>query len=388
MVPVLPIFATELGLGATGIGALMAAPAVARLALNLPLGRLADTWGRKPLMQYGTLVTATGSIGTGLLMHSGLPAVLGARLLVGAGSASSMTGSQAMMADLTDSAPQHRATIMAAQGMILSGVWVAGPALGGYLAEFWGIQNSFFIAGVGIALCSFGYSRLPETLHAAMDRADRKRSSEGGAEKPPSEDTSFAARMRPLLADPNVQAISALSTSASVSQACFMAVLTLHARTLFEASAADLGLMFSLVGISYVAGGPVGGWLAGRFGRKALIVPGLLLSHAAFGSLAFAGTRESLYALVLLSNFSGACTSPALAAFTAEVLPPESRGQATSVARMCSDTASLSAPIALGLLADGTSCGTSILTTACIATSCTAFFAVRARELPGERKQS
>ena len=37
-----------------------------------------------------------------------------------------------------------------------------------------------------------------------------------------------------------------------------MAVLTLHARTLFGATPADIGLMFSLVGMSYVAGKATG----------------------------------------------------------------------------------------------------------------------------------
>lgn len=141
VVPVLPIFAQEMGLGATGIGVLIAAPAVARLALNIPLGKLCDTVGRKPLMRYGTLVTATGCVGTGAAMGAGLPFVLGFRMLVGAGSAASMTGSGAMMADLTDRAPQHRAKIMGFQTMVLSGVWVVGPVLGGLLCEAWGPQN-------------------------------------------------------------------------------------------------------------------------------------------------------------------------------------------------------------------------------------------------------
>jgi MFS family permease len=122
VVPVLPVFAAQMGLGATGIGLLISAPPLARLALNMPLGRLCDTMGRLPLMRYGTLVTATGAIGTGLFMPHGLLAVLPFRLLIGAGSGASMAGSSAMMADLTDRAPQHRATIMGFQSMVLSAV--------------------------------------------------------------------------------------------------------------------------------------------------------------------------------------------------------------------------------------------------------------------------
>ena len=47
-----------------------------------------------------------------------------------------------------------------------------------------------------------------------------------------------------------------------------MTVLTLHARHLWDASATDIGLMFSLVGLSYVAGGPAGGWLTTRVGER------------------------------------------------------------------------------------------------------------------------
>ena len=65
-----------------------------------------------------------------------------------------------MMADLTDRAPHARASIMGLQSIVLSGAWVAGPVLGGLLCEAYGAQNSFLAAGLGIALCSVGYSRL------------------------------------------------------------------------------------------------------------------------------------------------------------------------------------------------------------------------------------
>ena len=68
IVPVLPMFAAEMGghLGATGVGMVIAAPSAARIILNIPLGRLADTIGRKPLMWAGTALTATGTVATAL----------------------------------------------------------------------------------------------------------------------------------------------------------------------------------------------------------------------------------------------------------------------------------------------------------------------------------
>ncbi|KAL1530485.1 hypothetical protein AB1Y20_001387 [Prymnesium parvum] len=374
VVPVIPIFAQELGLGASGVGVLIAAPSLARLALNLPLGKLADTIGRRPLMQYGTMAASLGAVGTGVCMPYGLVAVLPCRLVIGAGSAASMTGSSAMMADLTDRAPRHRATIMGMQSMVLSGAWVVGPIVGGWLADMYGTRNAFYAAGLGIGLCSLGYSTLPETLPSAKASSISKQAA--GAEKGGTFPNT--ASMLALLRSHNVQALSALSTSAALGQACFMSVVTLHARQVWEAGAADLGLMFSLMGISFISGMPVGSWLCTRLPRKALIVPGLLASHLTFAALAFTGTREAFIGLLCASHLLAACTQPAIGAFTAEVLQPHVRGQAMSIGRMCGDVVGLGGPIALGVLADWSDCTTAILASTALASCCTTTFALRA----------
>ena len=43
---VLPLFATDMGLGASGVGLILSTSALSRVALNLPLGRLADKSAR------------------------------------------------------------------------------------------------------------------------------------------------------------------------------------------------------------------------------------------------------------------------------------------------------------------------------------------------------
>ena len=70
VVPVLPLFAAQLGLGATGVGAILALPSASRLALNLHCGAAADRVGRKPLMVLGAVLTAASQFGTafGLLL--------------------------------------------------------------------------------------------------------------------------------------------------------------------------------------------------------------------------------------------------------------------------------------------------------------------------------
>ena len=405
VIPVLPVFAQEMGLGATELGLLISTPSLMRLALNLPLGRACDTVGRLPLMRAGTLVTAAGAVGTGLMMPYGLWAVLPFRLLIGAGSAASMTGSGAMMADLTDRAPRHRAMMMGLQSMTLSAVWVVGPVLGGMLAEAYGAQQSFYIAGAGVCLCSAGYSLLPETLKlapsapatppasASASSASSSASSASSATSASSTSSAattagdssgdgFWAAFERYARSPNVQALSALSVSTSLGQACSMTVFTLHARQMWEAGAQDLGLMFSTIGLCYVVGMPLGGWLGSRFSRKAVVVPGLALSNLALLSLAAAETPQGFAALLCCAHISAACVGPSIGAFTAEVLPPNARGQAGSVIRTSGDIVGLAAPIALGLVADQAGATAAMVGCATATSGCAALFAIRAREVP------
>jgi len=99
IIPILPALSESLGLGASGVGAIVAAPSATRVVLNMYFGALADRVGRKPLMVAGTLTSALGAVGTGLA--SSLATLIPARVLVGAGSSASMSGSSAYMADLT-----------------------------------------------------------------------------------------------------------------------------------------------------------------------------------------------------------------------------------------------------------------------------------------------
>jgi hypothetical protein len=64
--PILPLFASQWGeLGATGVGLVLSAPALAKLALNHASGRRADTHGRVPMMVAGGLISAAGNACTG-----------------------------------------------------------------------------------------------------------------------------------------------------------------------------------------------------------------------------------------------------------------------------------------------------------------------------------
>jgi MFS family permease len=161
VIPVLPIFATDMGLGPSGVGLILSTSAVSRLVLNIPFGRMADTVGRRPLMVGGQLLTAVASFGTAAA--GTLPTLLACRLLLGAGGSMAMAGSQAYMADLTSKTPDHRAQIMGFQATIINLAYAVGPAAGGMLCDVYGARSSFLIVGGAALLTSGGFAMLPET---------------------------------------------------------------------------------------------------------------------------------------------------------------------------------------------------------------------------------
>jgi MFS family permease len=162
VIPILPQFASDIGLGTLGVGAIVSAPSGVRVLLNLKMGVWADRFGRRPLMVLGTLASAVAGFGTAFA--TSFATMMPFRFLAGLGSSASMVGSSAFMADLTQHTPRHRAKLLGFQQTISGLSFVAGPAIGGILAEAYGARTAFYLVGVSAGLCSIGYSFLPETV--------------------------------------------------------------------------------------------------------------------------------------------------------------------------------------------------------------------------------
>jgi len=393
-IPVLPFFAVEMGLGASGVGAFIATSALGRFIFNIPFGALSDRVGRKPLMLGGTLTTSVASFLTAASTGPGM--LLCSRFLLGMGGSASMAGGQAYMADVSAEVPQHRGKILGLQSTIITLAFAVGPAIGGLLYDMYGARMCFCIVGAASAGAALTLRLLAESrpasaimpLHAAL----RPAQGEEGDKK------SAWEVYGPLLRNPDRQGLMASQFAVFCSYAALMTIFPLHAfevlNTSMDASAAaGVGAMFSSGALMGFLGAPLGGWMADSIGRKMTVFPGALLitsgmvlctlpaSAAASEAIALGASPHSmLMASILVWGLGNGMSSPGLHAFAADIADEDSRGKALALSRQASDFALFVGPIAFGSIAHMFDTSTALWSAAAVIVSANAFFGVRSTE--------
>ncbi len=171
IIPVLPVFLREFGVGGKDMGYLVAVFAITQFLFSPIAGETSDKYGRKIPMVIG-LIAFTFSqlifaVGTELWM------LYGSRLLGGFSAAFLVPPMMAYVADITSE--EGRGKGMGLLGASMSLGFVIGPGIGGFLADF-GIRAPFYSSAViaGIATL-ISLTLLPETLSKEAQLAARSK---------------------------------------------------------------------------------------------------------------------------------------------------------------------------------------------------------------------
>lgn len=344
IVPVLPSYvAGTMGLSSFGVGAVLAAPSLAKLALNSRAGRAADVRGRVPMMAGGEMLAALGVATTGLATN--LPMMLAGRCAIGAGSAAAAAGSAAWTADLTSlsSVRPHRGVVIGTMSAIVSASWVLGPAAGGWLSTcLGGAQPMFLGVSLATAACAVAYSRfVPEIITSKV--------AEDAAEKQQQQQTTSSWE---LLKDPAQRGAVVANAALSSNYALALSILPLQYANVANAGPAEIGYLFSAVSAIGVLAGPLSGCISDKFGRVAVITPGLATVAAGNALLASACDSQSLIVAAFVWGAGEAFAAPAVAALTADAAPHDRRAESLALSRTAGDASFLIVPPTMGLIAD------------------------------------
>ena len=272
LVPVMPVYARQLGLSGLQQGLLLGATGLATLAVSVPAGTLSDRFGARRITLAAGLLMAVATLGQALA--GSFPALLAARLAFGAGYGVLWTAGLCWLAAAAGG-PRALGGSVASAGV----GGVAGPAVSGALAEHLGLAVPLLAAAAGFAVITAALAALRVPAYTAESRP------------------AVLAGLRAAGRDRGVIGAAAAVVTAGLSTgACALLVpAQLH---LAGASSGQIGLVFAAAGILFAAGSA----LTTTAGRRAVTLPvicgGMLVLTAAL-SLGVLSTA-SLALIVML----------------------------------------------------------------------------------------
>ncbi|HLA18658.1 MAG TPA: MFS transporter, partial [Dehalococcoidia bacterium] len=370
----LPLYAQSFGVGTAMIGLTIAVFGAARLVVNLPAGFISERYGRRVLLFGGPAVTALGSLAGGLAPTFAW--LIASRFVAGAGSAMYMTGAIIILTDITTD--ENRGRLMSIyQGSLLAGVSL-GPAVGGFVAEGFGLAAPFFLVAVlAVMAMAWSFGRMPETVDILRDAS---RIGDGGEVQLSPRQTTRQSVLS-LLTRPGFLLVCLLTMSIFLTRTGGrLTLLPLLGENRLGLSPGALGLVFTMMIVLNLAVLMPTGTLIDKIGRKAVIVPSALVTGVALVLFAVSGNVWIFILAGVIHGIGTGIVGPAPAAYAADIAPPGMRGITMGLYRTFGDAGFVIGPVLLGALADLAGFGWALAFNALVLVSFALLFAVFARE--------
>lgn len=333
VVPLLPVYAYELGATGLYIGLIFGAFSLSRTVFLPYFGHLSDLKGRKPFLTIGLLSYFMVSIA--YVMSKDVHFFILIRFVQGIASAMILPVAQAYIGEIT---PRNKeGFVMGLFNVSLYAGLSVGPIAGGMVKDSLGIQSAFLGMGlvslVGFLLCVvFLPPRSEETL---LERT-----------KPP-------LRYRILIRNKYVAALFFFRFTYTACIGLVWAFLPLYAHSQFRLSSSAIGILVMLgVLISGLLQTPMG-LMADRFNKRALIAVGGLLTAGAVFSFVYAQGFWGLFVSNVLFGAGGGISIPAVMAMTVIIgRKTDSMGSLMALLTMGHSLGMLTGPVLAGIMTD------------------------------------
>jgi MFS family permease len=295
MLPLLPLYATELGAPPIVLGLLTSAFAVTNAFGQLGAGFLSERWGARRLMTAG--LALYGAMNALIATAATAGWLLTWRTTAGLGGGAMIVSERIYLAQSIE--PARRAFANGIISAAQSAGTVAGPAFGGFAAAIGGLRAPFVIVALTSAVALVGTLFLPSRGRATVVT---------DSDDAPDE---------PVMIGP-LAALLVANLALLAAYGGFITTYAPLATTRLGWSIVEVGIAFSFFGGGSILLGPPLAHLADRFGRRpvATITP---IAVAAFGlGLVVGLPMAAVYGLAVLSGGSWAAFSAAWYALLAD----------------------------------------------------------------------
>lgn len=342
VIPVFPLYAKSFGVSLAAVGLVQVVFGGTRFSFGLVGGLVVDRFGERACTIAGLLIVSASSYAAGF-STTFIQFVL-ARGFGGAGSAFFIAGLMNRILRIIEPAAMGRAT-GAFRSSFLVGIGI-GPVLGGFVAKHFGLAAPFHFYASGLIVAAvIAYVVMGgETVVRPVDR------------KRPLEALRTA---RPLFADRRyVAALLATFVGWWTISGPAQVMGALFAEDKLGFSPDKIGFAVTLLSVGEILILLVAGKASDRYGRRAVLVPSLLITALATGLVGqIEGVPNLYFPLMILIGFGIAAGGTAAGGLMADALPRGGSGAAVGVNQMAGDLGYLIAPIATLTLAQESSFG-------------------------------
>lgn len=295
VVPLLPIYADQLGATPLEIGLINAGFSIALMVFLPIMGRLSDRTGRKVFLCSGLACLTIASLGF-MWAQNPLQLIL-VRCFQGFSATMHLPLAQAYLGDITPEGEEGK--WMGYFNAILFGGVGLGPLFGGVLTDLYSMNATFLV------MAALNLLGLIATIIFLPEVARKSTLSNQGA--------SFTA-----LRNSNImRGAFAFRMATGFGTASFMTFLPIFAHN-------NIGLSTSLIGVLLASRTPVSlvqfftGTLADKYNRRVLVIIGGVLSLIATALLPMAGSFWPLLAIYIFATIGFAFALPAATAYVVE----------------------------------------------------------------------
>lgn len=368
VVPAVPLFALQFGVGTTAAGAVVSAFALMRLVSGLWAGRLVDRVGERTALLAGLGVVCVSSLLAGLSVN--YPQLLVFRAVGGIGSAVFTIASTSLLLRVASAAQRGQTQSVYRGGFLIGGI--IGPGFGGAVIGL-SLRAPFFLYAATLALAVLAAATfLPRREVAPV--ATQVSMGPGEEDAPPLGVVPTVERttLSMALASPAYRAALAgnFAVGFSVLGARSVAVPLLVVN--------GLGLAAGWIGVAFVVGALVQAALllpAGRavdeIGRKPMLLAGGFVSAVSLAGLGFVTGPVTLLLATVFFSVGAAVMGVVPAALVGDVVEGKG-GVPVAVWQMSSDLGSVIGPLAAGLLIQFGSFELALGVSAAVVAACTA----------------
>lgn len=327
--PVLPLYANSLGASPQEIGWIVIASTIPGILISFPAGAIADHFGKRRVIMTSLAVFATAPV-LYLWVDTSWE-LMAARFYHGFATAIFGTVASAAIAERY---PEQRATMLSAYSSATIVGRSIAPFLGGFLISIANYQSVYVACAIsGILAWVLGLF-LPRE-----DRAPQR------AAKWPQ----FFPALRAVLSNRSILATSLVEAAQFLVFGAVEAFLAVYASSV-GIPAWQIGLILGAQLISVIAVKPAMGLLSDRFGRRTIIMPGLMAG--ALSVLAIPMTMNP-YMLGLLSLLFGggfAAVTSSTSALVGDLAKQGQMGASIGVLRTIMDVGQTLGPVSTGIV--------------------------------------